>query len=125
MFEYIHTLVHRSRVALANGLMNLILRLHGEHVTCDSMEDTAEMSEDGRHMIINFVFCGTLRTIKIAFDRRRISSNIYIFRNKSGDEIGREVSSVPGIDSVVFSKLNLMGIYPELSEIESITDDDD
>lgn len=118
-------MIHRSRVALANGLMNLILTLHGDHVTCDSMEDTAELSEDGRYMVINFVFCGTLRTIRVAFDRKQIETNTYVFKNSSGDEIGRVASSVPGLDKIVFSKLNVMSIYPHVSEIEMVEDDDD
>lgn len=123
MFELIHSLVHKSRVTLANGLMNLILMLHGEHVTCDSMEDTAEISEDGKSMVINFVFCGTLRSIRIAFDRKRLENNTYIIKDKTGDEIARHISSVPGLDKIIFSKLNILDIYPTASDI--IVDESD
>lgn len=117
MFEFVQTLVHRSRTALANGLMNLIVRLHGDHVTCDSTEDTAELSEDGNSMIINFVFCGTLRTIRLPFDRRNIVSNTFVLMDKDGEEIDRLTSSVPGLDDVVFSKANLQKIYPGTHEV--------
>lgn len=125
MFEFVQTLVHRSRTALANGLMNLIVRLHGDHVTCDSAEDTAELSEDGRSMIINFVFCGTLRTIRLPFNRRNIVSKTFVLRNEQGEEIDMMVSSVPGLDGVVFSQYNLEGIYPDLHEIEELDEFDD
>lgn len=124
MIGIIQSLIHRSRTALANGLMGLILILHGEHVTCDSLEDTAEMSEDGKSMIINFVFCGTLRKIRIAFDRKQISNNTFVIRDKDGVEIERFVSSVPGLDDIIFSKTNLTSMFPELSEIEVLEDDD-
>jgi hypothetical protein len=125
MFEIVHSLVHRTRAAMAKGLMNLILVLHGEHVTCDSLEDTAELSGDGKYMTINFVFCGTLRTIRIAIDRKNIENNTYVLKDTDGNVIDKIVSSVPGLDRILFSKLNLSAIDPQVSDIDVIGEFDD
>lgn len=121
---YINYIVHHTKLAISNGLMNLIIRLRGDHVSCDSLEDTAELSKDGKSLVINFVFCGTVRTITIGFNRTQLDDKTYIIKDVEGNVLDTLISSVPGIDQVMFSKVNLSLLYPNMSTVE-IQDEDD
>ena len=89
-------------------------------------EDTAELVQDRRGLKIKFVFGGRVREIVLPYNPYRILTSEYAVTCK-GEELPFMdlVSTIPGLDDVVFNKENLSKIYGrEIESVVRVNDDD-
>lgn len=89
-------------------------------------EDTAELVHDRRGLKIEFVFGGRAREIVLPYNPYRILTTEYALTYKDEDlPFTNVVSTVPGLDEVVFNRENLSKIYGrEVAAVVPINDDD-
>lgn len=117
----LHTLYHKVKRFTVNKLLDFIVYMNGDHVSCDSETDTAELSDDRRRMIINFVFCGQKHKIELGYEPHVLEPMLYDIYDEDGKIISmNQKVSIPGLESILFSKENMALVYKtNIGNIES------
>lgn len=120
------TLIHRLKRFTVNKLLDFIVYMNGDHVSCDSETDTAELSDDRRRMVINFVFCGQKHKIELGYENHALEPMVYDIFDEDGHVIVTEQrTSIPGLERVLFSRDNLKLMYGKrIGQIDSREADD-
>jgi hypothetical protein len=87
--------------------------------------DTAELVNDRRGLKINFVFGGQVREITLPYNPYQIDYKEYVVYLE-GEELPKAnlISTIPGLDSFLFSKEVLSKIYGHpVTKVMDITDE--
>jgi hypothetical protein len=126
--KLIHSLDY-YKDTMRNYSLDVLFRLVGylsQHKLSRSEEDTAELTDNRRGIRIGFTFRGQPTEIILPFDPYRISHRRVVVReNESEDPLIDTVSSIPGLDDLIYSKENLEHIYGKQIESVGFEDNED
>jgi hypothetical protein len=112
-----------------NLSLDVLFRLVGylsHHKLSRSEEDTAELTDNRKGLRIGFTFRGQRAEIVLPYNPYRINHRKVVVQAE-GEEVPliEEVSAVPGLDEVIYSKEALEHIYERKIETVGFEDNED